>query len=168
MNTTRSGFAPARSPILRGGTIEYEVEMYDAGDAAVVLGYDNLWIVQRRTEGGWRGVLSTSPGVYQMCATRLDSGVTTNQRVTTSNSEFESESRDVYGDLTPGRHRYVPLGITPLPAVDFLLYPPGRRPRVLNGERRRAVRTCSGGRATHLYSIVGSSLGIAGTRSLDT
>lgn len=100
-----------------GDTID--VQITNIGDSHVALGCHKPWAIQKYSDGEWRHVTWTGDGYYDMCAERLAPGSTYREEITLSKSELENQADTVDDPLTPGRYRFMLIGITPYVAIDF-------------------------------------------------
>jgi hypothetical protein len=105
-----------QAEVTLGDTVEFEVT--NTGSSAIVLGCQNPWAIQQRSDDGWRHVAWTGERYYQMCATELGAGESLVEEVTLSESEFD-RGDEAHVELAPGEHRFLLLGSSPFVALDF-------------------------------------------------
>lgn len=108
---------PRQERVRLGETVAFEVT--STGDSRVSLGCNNPWALQRRSGGRWRHVTWTGDRYYQLCATLLPPGESRVERVTLSESGLDGYPDEYSADLRPGRYRFLLLGPSPYPAVEF-------------------------------------------------
>ena len=100
-----------------GDTIGFEVT--NTGDSNVPLGCHKPWAIQKYSGEKWRHVTWTADGYYDMCAQVLGPGDSFIEEITLSKSELENQADKVHEKLTPGRYRFMLIGMSPYVAIDF-------------------------------------------------
>lgn len=93
--------------------------MTNTGDSRTVLGCNNPWALQKRSEGEWQEVAWTGERYYQACATELSPGSTLEESVELSKTGLEKQAGKIHSELRPGTYRFLIIGSSPVLAIDF-------------------------------------------------
>lgn len=106
-----------RETVRFGDTVEFEVT--NTSLSKIILGCNNPWALQRRSDGDWQHVTWTGDRYYQMCALELSPADSRVENITLSESELERYPDEHSTKLRPGRYRFLLLGPSPFLAIDF-------------------------------------------------
>jgi len=101
------------------GTVAFAIT--NTGEDGVSLGCKNPWALQRRDDGEWHHVTWTASRYPLLCLTSVGPGRTYTERVTLSEEWLTEQGMSVERPLTPGTYRYVVVGTSPYPALEFEL-----------------------------------------------
>lgn len=100
-----------------GDSLEFEIT--NTGDSKISIGCNTPWALQKDVDGTWRHVTWTVGDFYNLCLTLLSPGSSLVESLTFSESELENQADDVHGELTPGKYRFLLIGMSPYVALDF-------------------------------------------------
>lgn len=108
----------------QGETIEFEITHTGQSEARG-LGCNIPWAIQKYEDGGWKHAVWTSARYFNMCSSRISPGETRTLAVPLSREELNEyrEIGEVDFEFSPGKYRFVLVGVEPYLAVNFSISP---------------------------------------------